>query len=186
MNFKVKITGILNMKVDVDADSPEEAERKFFETLKREGYSFNEKSLDKDKFSYSIAQDKPDKIRVILMEPGKLAKVTELVYSIKELKKVVGGKVEIVYPFSDSVGIAYNADGIFKKLPQNRGIYDGYEDPLEIILGTAFICNCSEKYLDNLSDEQIEKYMKLFKYPERFYRDKGMMIGKKYVPDSNE
>ena len=39
------------------------------------------------------------KIKVVLLEPGKLARTAEIDASLAEMQKVVGGLIEPFYPF---------------------------------------------------------------------------------------
>ena len=41
---------------------------------------------------------------------------------------------------------------------------------IDIIAGTCFICDCSGENFGSLSDEQIRRYSRQFRYPERFFR----------------
>ena len=61
-------------------------------------------------------------ITVVLAEPGKKAKVTE----IENLQKIVGGYIECVYPFGDNVGIICNEEG---KLEANQDFRYKFQDP---------------------------------------------------------
>ncbi len=48
------------------------------------------------------------KIKVVLLEPGKLARTAELCTSLEELQKVVDGLIEPFYPFEGQVCIVCN------------------------------------------------------------------------------
>ena len=48
------------------------------------------------------------RIKVVLAEPGKKAKVTEIENTLENLQKIVGGYIECVYPFEDNVGLIAN------------------------------------------------------------------------------
>ena len=49
-----------------------------------------------------------DKIRVILLEPNKLARVAEIDHSLEGMQQVVKGYIEAVYPFEEEVCIVCN------------------------------------------------------------------------------
>ena len=49
------------------------------------------------------------KIKVILLEPGKLARTAEIGTSLEELQKVVDGLIEPFYPYEEQVCIVCNA-----------------------------------------------------------------------------
>ena len=42
---------------------------------------------------------------------------------------------------------------------------------IDIIAGPAFICDCRGEDFGSLSDEQIARYKKHFRYPEIFMRE---------------
>ena len=48
------------------------------------------------------------KIKVVLLEPGKLARTAEIDASLAEMQKVVGGLIEPFYPFEEQVCIVCN------------------------------------------------------------------------------
>lgn len=54
-------------------------------------------------------QNKKDTIRVVLLEPGKLAGITEIGASLEEMQAAVGGYIEAIYPFSEEVALVCNA-----------------------------------------------------------------------------
>ena len=61
-------------------------------------------------------------IRVVLLEPGKLARVADIGRSLSELQAVVGGDIEAMYPFEEEVCIVCNEEGKIDGLPPNRAI----------------------------------------------------------------
>lgn len=48
-------------------------------------------------------------MRVILVEPGKEARIAEIECSLEAEQRIVEGYIEVIYPFSDEVGIICNA-----------------------------------------------------------------------------
>lgn len=48
------------------------------------------------------------KIKVVLLEPGKLARTAEINASLAGMQKVVGGLIEPFYPFEEQVCIVCN------------------------------------------------------------------------------
>ena len=45
-----------------------------------------------------------NKMRVLICEPGMLARAAEIGTSLEDLQRAVGGLIQAVYPFDDSVG----------------------------------------------------------------------------------
>lgn len=67
-------------------------------------------------------RDAGEKIKVVLLQPGKLAEVAEIDSSLEGLQAVVGGDIEAVYPFAEEVCIVCNEEGKINGLPLNRAI----------------------------------------------------------------
>ena len=54
---------------------------------------------------------------------------------------------------------------------------------IEIIAGTCFICDCRGESFGSLSDEQLKRYSKQFKYPEQFIRINGEICAVPFKPN---
>jgi hypothetical protein len=54
---------------------------------------------------------------------------------------------------------------------------------LDIIAGTCFICDCRGENFGSLSDEQLSRFSKQFKYPERFFRVNDEIKAIPYKPE---
>ena len=239
-------------------------------------------------FDMELAKDYGKEITVVMLEPGKLARVETIDSSLKGLQKAVGGYIEAIYPFNEEVCIVCNEEGKLEGLPLNRAVYlepseidvsyselckmfreaeskgesmtgyivfsqesfrdpyseesrtyvvssdnkafqagmggysifgssldgsdpnvrlerymadehggkDGWkvercyykEDPkmIDIIAGPCFICDCSGENFDSLSLLQREKYLEMFKYPERFVRLDDEIVPFPYNPERNK
>mgnify|MGYP002591184724 CR=1 FL=1 len=124
------------------------------------------------------------KIKVVLLEPGKLARATEIDASLAGMQKTVGGLIEPFYPFEEQVCIVCNEEGKINGLPLNRAIRDeDTGDIADIIAGTFFICDCSGENFGSLSPEQLRRYTERFKYPERFFRAGNDIKAVPYIPE---
>lgn len=126
-----------------------------------------------------------NRIRVLLLEPGKLARVEEIGEELSDLQAVVGGYIEAAYFFDDPVALVVNEDGKINGLEPNRGIYED-DQLVDIIFGPAFLCGDSGEEFSSLSDELIEKYSELLKYPEKFYLTDEGFKGVVYDPSFTE
>lgn len=110
-------------------------------------------------------------MKVLRVMPGEKPSVAELENSLEAMQEFVGGTIEAVYPFDDPVAIICNDEGKLLGLPPNRalrhpetgGIYD-------ILCGPFFLCGLDEDSFASLSQEYIEKYSRLFAFPETFLR----------------
>ena len=123
------------------------------------------------------------KIQVVLLEPGKQAKVTEIDASLAGMQAVVGGDIEITYPFAEEVCVVCNDEGKIMGLPLNRALRAEEDmgsiqrgEIFEIIAGPFFLCDCSGENLASLTDEQCRRYAKKFRWPENFIKLRGGII----------
>lgn len=116
-------------------------------------------------------------IRVIVLEPNRRAKITMIDSSLKAMQAVVGGRIEVVYPFEDEVGIVCNESGKLDRLPLNRGLRTEDGEMYDILAGTAFLVSLEGEGFSSLTDAQVRKYYNMFKYPEFFVRHGPKIIG---------
>lgn len=107
------------------------------------------------------------KIKVILLEPGKLARTAE-----------------IDSPFDESVCIICNEEGKINGMEPNRSVKDENGDLLDFIFGPAFLCGCKGEDFDSLSDEQATRYSQIFWYPEHLIKYGNIMLGCPFNPES--
>ncbi|MCQ4794149.1 DUF3846 domain-containing protein [Anaerofustis stercorihominis] len=113
-----------------------------------------------------------EKIKVILVQPMKTAKVIEIEETLGAMQSVVEGSIEEYMPFEDDVAIICNDEGKIKGLDLNRAIYDEEGKIQEIICGTFFLCYApidSEKFL-SMPYDLLKKYEEKFRYPEQFFK----------------
>ena len=122
------------------------------------------------------------KIKVVLLEPGKLARTAEIGTSLEDLQKVVDGMIEAYYPFEEQVCIVCNDEGKISGMQPNRSVKNEDGVMVDFIFGPAFICDCWGESFESLSDEQIGRYSKMFRYPEHLARLNGQLIGIPFNP----
>ena len=118
-----------------------------------------------------------EKIKVVLLEPGKLARTAEIDASLAGMQKVVGGLIEPFYPFEEQVCIVCNEESKINGMRPNRSVKNDDGVMVDFIFGPAFICDCRGENLASLSDEQIDRYGKMFRYPEHLARVNGTLFG---------
>ena len=182
--FEVTITETLKKKVEVEAETQEEAEQ-----IVTDDWYKGEHILDADNFSgvvFDAKEYEPEKIKVVLLEPGKVARAAEIDATLEGMQSVVGGLIQPGYYFEEPVCCVVNEEGKMIGLDLNRGIYDENKQLIDIIAGTAFICDCSGENFGSLTEEQIKKYSKQFKYPERFFKINDQIRGIAYNPNKNK
>ena len=61
-------------------------------------------------------------MKILVVEPGKHPYEKEIEGTLKEMQKIVGGRIQALYPFRDEVGVVCNDDGISLQMPFNRKI----------------------------------------------------------------
>ena len=130
----------------------------------------------------------PEKISVILVEPGRYPKLIEIEDTLEAMQETVGGYIEEYMPFDDEVAIVCNEEGKMNGAELNRAIYSNDKEILDIIAGKFFIAYApieSESFL-SMPKDLMKKYEDKFRYPERFYQtDKGIEA-KAYKPISKD
>lgn len=144
--------------------------------------SFGFKQVD---FHPELTKDVRKMIRVVLLEPEKMARIVDIDASLEGMQKTVGGWIEAFYPFEEEVCIVCNEEGKINGMPLNRAVYAEGE-MVDIIAGPCFICDCSGEDFSSLSDEQLLKYKKQFQRPEHFTRTGDKIIALPFTPKSKE
>ena len=115
---------------------------------------------------------KEEKMKVLMVEPGKKAYLTEIGTDLEDLQRAVDGYIETCYPFEDDVCIVCNEEGKLNGMEANRAIYKK-GTLMDIIYGPFFICGVGDEDFESLADDLAGKYQKLFDLPCRFIRFEG-------------
>ena len=128
-----------------------------------------------------------DSIKVIMLQPGKLAKTVEIDASLEGMQQAVGGGlIEPVYIFDEEVCLVCNEEGKINGMRPNRALYDEGHEMIDIICGPAFICDCSGESFGSLSEDQIKRYGNQFRKPERFFRTEDGIVAVPFTPDREQ
>ena len=129
-----------------------------------------------------------EKISVIFVEPNKYPKMIEIEDTLEAMQEIVGGYIEEYMPFEDEVAIVCNEEGKVNGLPLNRAVYGKDKEILDIIAGKFFIAYApaEAENFQNMPKELADKYLKEFKYPERFYHTENGIEVKAYKPVSKD
>lgn len=109
-------------------------------------------------------------MKVIVVEPMEKPVVKEIGSKLEDMQEVVGGLIEAVYPYDDLVALVCNEEGKINGSPLNRLVYDQEGKLIDVIAGTFFICGLSKDNFCGLSDELVEKYLKVFEHTYYFVR----------------
>lgn len=106
------------------------------------------------------------KMKVVLVEPRKQARVVEIDHSLESMQKIIGGYIE-TFQLDDEVFIVCNEEGKMGGFEPCRAIWHEGE-LIDIIFGTFFICAAPWDSDDfaSLTDEQAEYFCKLFEKAE--------------------
>lgn len=98
------------------------------------------------------------------------------------MQRIVGGYIEL-YTYSDDIGFVLNEEGkLCDPAIFNRALLRDFDDEdseiLDLIVGTFFVCGLGEENFISLTDEQAEKWLKVFEKPQTFTVDEdyGLLI----------
>jgi hypothetical protein len=114
-------------------------------------------------------------MKAIIVEPDARPRVADIQSDLESLQEIVAGNIQVVYPFDDAAGIICNEEGKLLGLPLNRALRDDCGEIYDILSGTFIVTGLSEDDFCDLTDEQVETYMKLYHDKEMFIR-KGQRI----------
>ena len=109
-------------------------------------------------------------MKILVIKPMQTPKVKEIESSLESMQKEVGGYIQAIYPFEDSVALICNEEGKLLGLPLNRALRDESGEIYDIVCGTFFLCSAppDEENFSSLSNEQIKYFTKLYQHPELF------------------
>ena len=117
-------------------------------------------------------------MRVLVVKPEHRPEVREIEGSLKSMQEIVGGLIQPVYPFDDTVVLVCNDEGKLMNLPANRGLRDKDGQIYDIVCGTFFLCGvpADSDHFTSLTLEQIERYEEIFHTPEMFWGMDGRIV----------
>ena len=107
-------------------------------------------------------------MQVLLIEVGKDPYIVEINDSLDSMQKIVGGHLEVIYPYQDRVAIVCNEEGKLNGLPLNRAIYDFEGNRIDVIAGTFFMTGLGEEDFIDFPTELFDKYRTLFSQQKSF------------------
>lgn len=104
-------------------------------------------------------------MKILVFEPHKRPRRQDIPNTLENLQGIVGGYIQAIYPWEDSVAVVCDEEGLLKGYELNRYIAPGV-----VIAGTFLICGLGEEEFDDLPDELADKYEKLLYHPQVFMR----------------
>ena len=148
-----------------------------------------EKELSEEQAASEVSGEieENNKMNVLIVEPDKAPYMKEIDNDLKTLQEVVGGLIQVTYPYEDLVGIICNEECKINGLQLNRAIYDGENNITDIIAGTFIVAELTDDDFCGLSPELSQKFKDMFKYPEIFMRTgEGKIIAVPQKPSVRE
>lgn len=120
---------------------------------------------------------------ILLIQPGEKPALTEINGTLESMQKIVGGYIEVLYPFDDPIALVCNEEGKLLGLPLNRGLRDGCGQLYDAIAGTFFLCGAppNTDHLDSLPEGLDRKYQRRFASPEVFINIGDNLIAFPYL-----
>ena len=104
-------------------------------------------------------------MKALVVEAGKAPEERELSGSLASLQELVGGLIQVIYPFDDAVALLCNDEGKLLGLPMNRALPESGD----IICGPFVVVGAPPGLeFSDLTNEQMERYKKRFCSPEVF------------------
>lgn len=107
---------------------------------------------------------------VLMVESGKAPRSVEIPEDLDSMQKVVGGLLQVLYPFEEPVALVCNDEGKLLGLPVNRGLWTEDGRLYDIVCGTFFLCGAplDREHFESLTAEQLEHFQTRFRRPEVF------------------
>ena len=105
-----------------------------------------------------------NKLRVVMVEPGKPAYETEIENTLETEQRAVGGYIEVL-PLSDGKLLICNEEGKLNGMQGNRRIGN------DVIAGPFFIVGNNGDEFRSLTDEEVKESLKRFAEPEEISQE---------------
>lgn len=118
-------------------------------------------------------------MRILLVEPERPPRVAEIDGTLNSMQALVGGTIQVIYPFVEAIALVCNEDGKLLNLPLNRALRDPSTGEIyDVVAGTFFLCGAPANAEDfaSLTDEQVSACTARFRSPEQFLRLNGHLL----------
>nr|WP_235255036.1 DUF5688 family protein [Fournierella massiliensis] len=114
--------------------------------------------------------EQAESITVLMVNPGERPYEMQVGTELEDLQAVVGGSIEVAYPFDDNVGLIMNEEGKLEGLPLNRALRDDQGEVYDIVAGPFMVVGLTEDSFGSLTKEQLSKFSDMFQQPEGFIK----------------
>lgn len=111
-----------------------------------------------------------------MVEPGKAPYVTDIGNDLRSMQQAVGGYIQAVYPYEETVVLVCNEEGKLDGLPLNRALRDEDGDIYDVVAGNFFLAGIGDDDFIDLPDELVEQFTEQFWQPEVFVNVGGRII----------
>ena len=111
-------------------------------------------------------------MKILVVEPLKVPYEKEIDGSLESMQAVVGGLIQLLYPFDDpELALICNDEGKLLGLPYNRALRDEDGRIYDVVAGTFFLCRApaDSENLAGLTEGQVKWGKERFRQPELFF-----------------
>lgn len=117
-------------------------------------------------------------MKILLIRPGEKPALSEIEGTLVSMQKVVGGPIELIYPFDDPIALACHEEGKLLGLPLNRSLRNQAGRIYDVVAGPFFLCGApsDSDRLDSIPEGFVEKYQRRFTSPEVFIKLNGVLF----------
>lgn len=116
---------------------------------------------------------------ILLVIPGQQPKKITIDGTLAAMQRIVGGPIQAVYPFEEPMALICHEEGKLLPLPLNRALRSPDTGEIyDIIAGDFFLCAAppDSEHFGSLTGDQLERYARIFRTPERFLSGPGGSI----------
>ena len=103
-----------------------------------------------------------NRLKILVAEAGAPPRVREICGGLPAIQEIIGGEVEELCPFADSVSIMRGGRGDELRLPVNCLLKNGSGQPFDVIHGTFVVVGTDHGQYVSLTDRQILRYLDEF------------------------
>ena len=131
-------------------------------------YTYTEEAangfLDEVAEAEGARPEQKKEMQVLIVRPGEYAKRATIDGTLESMQHLVGGMIEVVYPWEERAAIVCNDEALLLNMKPNRFVAE-IQEP---IFGSFFVCGLGDGDLVGLTDEQLGRFEKKFHYPQLF------------------